>query len=227
MKATPRLKPITNLALPDFDFSKNYQEDVLAYEQWGGGSLSFGLMDKLRLSPKIRPMVLDRVRQFDGKYYAVHVRNTDLKTNYKDFFSKIVPEVSGKRLLVCSDDAAVIEYARNFFRSSEILTSSEIPDLGGKPLHIYGDRKKSNIDTIVDLIALGKSQKLFFANVTEGRASGFSGLAGHLFTNKYLLDGLLESPRIDFAVIKWRVKKYRRGLRHYLRQRMSQSLKGS
>lgn len=221
LRETPRLRATSDHSLPDIDFSRNYQEAVLAHEQWGGGSLSFGLIDKLRLSAKIRPTILNRVRQFDGKYYAVHVRNTDLQTDYKDFFSKISQEVWGKRLLVCSDDAAVIEYARSFFSSSEILTSSEIPDTGGKPLHICGDRKKSNIDTIVDLLALAKSERLFFAHVTEGRLSGFSGLAGHLCKNKYLIDDLLNIPQpIDFSTVRRRITRHRRDVKHYLRRKI-------
>lgn len=226
-KYSPEYSPLNyvlraNTSIPStFDFSKDHAQAVLVHEQSGGGSLSFELLKKIRISSKIRPEVLDRISNFDGKYHAVHVRNTDLKTDYKDLFSRISPEVKGKRLLVCSDDPIVISYARSYFNSSEILTSSEIPDIGGKPLHLFGNARKSTIDTIVDLIALGKSEKLFFSFVSEGRPSGFSGLAGYLSQNKYLIDALIEpshidASRMDLTLARWRLKQYLRRAKEYL-----------
>jgi hypothetical protein len=195
-----------------FDFSKDYDQALLVHEQCGGGSSSFYLLEKLTIATKTLPIVLDRVRQFDGNYYAVHVRNTDLKTEYKAFFTALLPIVKNKRLLVCSDDLEVIQYARKFFSSSEILVSSDIPATNGGALHQNNTdyRTKNAIDAIVDLIALGKSEKLFFSNVTAGYTSGFSTLAAHLSRNKYVVDGLLGIPRTHLIPTSWRLKYLRR-----------------
>jgi hypothetical protein len=181
-----------------FDFTKDYDETLLVHEQCGGGTLSFDLLPKLIISDNLRPTILDRISHLNGEYYAVHVRNTDLRTSFKAFFSKILPEVENKSLLVCSDDAAVIAYAQRFFISSKILFSSEVPNTQGKSLHfdIYSDdrqRKKMAVDAIVDLIAMGRSTKLFFSDATleAGRTSGFSLLAEHLWNNKNLIESLL------------------------------------
>jgi hypothetical protein len=189
------------------------------HEQCGGGSHSFSLLEKLSISSKIRPIILERISHFGGKYYAVHVRNTDLKTDYKEFFSEISPQLKNKPLLVCSDDLNVIQYARAFFSSSDILVSSEIPDTKGKAIHgDYSENsKKNSIDAIVDLIALGKSEKLFFSRVNAGHTSGFSALAAHLSRNKYVIKSLLGTPGVDLTVTGWRLKQYRRRLRVYLR----------
>ena len=209
----------SNPSIPlSFDFSKEYEHSVLVHEQCGGGRLSLDLLEKIRISPALRSIILDRISHLHGKYRAVHIRNTDLKTDYKEFFGRILPEIQGKRLLVCSDDAAVIEYARNFGHSLEILTSSEIPDTQGRALHYFGDRKKNAIDAIVDLIALGKSEKLYFTVHNEGRLSGFSRLAEHLFRNKYVMQNLLQLPISGRRLTRWRVRQIRRQLKGYLQQ---------
>ena len=188
-----------------FDFDKDYSEPLLLHERWGGGRMSFELIDRLRLSQEIRPIVLDRLSDLKGRYHAVHVRNTDLKTDYKAFFERISPEVSGKRLLVCSDDCSVIEYAREYFKSSEILTSSKIPDTKGEALHQFGDRRERTIETLVDLIALGRAERLFFSTVHKGYISGFSQLANHLAKNKHVIDDLFGTPRLDISHLRLRI----------------------
>ncbi|MDO9102005.1 MAG: glycosyltransferase [Candidatus Nitrotoga sp.] len=181
-----------------FNFDKNYDELVLIHEQCGGGNLSFDLLNRISISENIRPIVLDRIQHLGHEYLAIHVRNTDYQTQYKDLFRDVYPSVNNKSLLICSDDAEVISHARNFFTLSNVLTSSQTPRTGKKPLHLSSthsddeQRKKATINSIIDLIALGRSTKLYFANVTAGHSSGFSRLARHLCQNKNVIDALLK-----------------------------------
>jgi hypothetical protein len=106
---------------------------------------------------------------------------------------------NGARLTarICQS-AEVISYAKNFFTLSNVLTSSQTPQTGNKPLHLsttHSDdeqRKKATINSIIDLIALGRSTELYFANVTAGHSSGFSRLAMYLCQNKNVIDALLK-----------------------------------
>lgn len=185
-------------AILTFNFDKNYDELVLIHEQCGGGNLSFDLLNRISISENIRPIVLDRIQHLGHEYLAIHVRNTDYQTQYKDLFLDIYPSVTNKSLLVCSDDAKVISHAKNFFILSNVLTSSQTPQTGNKPLHLSSthsddaQRKKATVNSIIDLIALGRSTKLYFANVTAGHSSGFSRLAMHLCQNKNVIDALLK-----------------------------------
>jgi tetratricopeptide (TPR) repeat protein len=182
-----------------FNFDKNYDELVLIHEQSDGGDLSFDLFNRISISENIRPIVLDRIQHLGHDYLAIHVRNTDYQTQYKDLFRDVYPYVNNKSLLICSDDAEVISHAKNFFTLSNVLTSSQTPQTGNKPLHLsttHSDdeqRKKATINSIIDLIALGRSSKLYFANVTAGHSSGFSRLAMYLCQNKNVIDALLKS----------------------------------
>ncbi len=186
-----------------FDFEKDYSESILVHEQCGGGSLSFALLERITISENIRSIVLDRIARLDKDYVAIHVRNTDYQTNYESLFNKIYPEVAGKSVLICSDDAEVIAKAKNFFNASNVLSSSEIPHTNQKPLHGEStmkadkDRRMSAIASIVDLCALGLSGKLYFMNVTAGHPSGFSSLARHLNENKALVLNLLQVTDIE------------------------------
>jgi glycosyltransferase involved in cell wall biosynthesis len=181
-----------------FNFDKNYDELVLIHEQCGGGNLSFDLLNRITISENIRPIVLNRIQHLGHDYLAIHVRNTDYQTQYKDLFRDVYPSVKNKSLLICSDDAEVISHAKNFFTLSNVLTSSQPPQTGNKPLHLsttHSDdeqRKKATINSIIDLIALGRSTELYFANVTAGYSSGFSRLAMYLCQNKNIIDALLK-----------------------------------
>lgn len=181
-----------------FDFDQDYRETVLVHEQCGGGTASFAVLERIRLSDAIRQEVVGRLSRLGTGYVAIHVRNTDYQTDYEPLFNKLRHEVAGKRLLVCSDDANVISEARRYFYLSTILSSSAIPFTGQKPLHMQStmkskrDREIATINTIVDLCALGLARKLYFMNVTAGYPSGFSSLARHLNENKNLVLDLLK-----------------------------------
>jgi tetratricopeptide (TPR) repeat protein len=199
-------------ALLTFDFGKDYSESILVHEQFGGGDLSFGLLERIAISESIRSIVLDRVARLGKDYVAIHVRNTDYQTNYESLFNTIYPEVAGKSVLICSDDAEVIAKAKDFFNASEVLNASEIPHTNQLPLHDKltmksdEDRKTSAISSIVDLCALGLSGKLYFTNVTAGHPSGFSSLAKHLHDNKHLVLKLLQMTHAEF--VSWQLRQH-------------------
>ena len=131
----------------------------------------------------------------------MHVRNSDLRTDYEALFERIRPGVPGADLLVCSDDATVIERARRVFDKSRVLTVTITPHNGNKNLHDsarYSSdhaRMQATVAAITDLCALGGARKLHFADVTRGYPSGFSVLAGYLQRNQTLIDDLLARPR--------------------------------
>lgn len=189
-----------------FDFRRRYRAPVLVHSKVGGGLESVHLLGRVVLEPAIQSVVRDRLAMLDEGYLAVHVRNTDLRTDAERLFHRIAPHVCGRTLLVCSDDARVIDHARRFFASSRVVTVSTIPDLAGAPLH-HGaavqdevTRHRHAVDAIVDLLALGGADAMFYATDSvytkrggdRAKVSGFSRLAAHLACNKYLIDELLQ-----------------------------------
>lgn len=180
-----------------FDFAANrkYAEELLVHHDWGGGRTSMEFLSRLKFAPKARKLILDAFKEIGTDYYAVHVRNSDLATDYRRFFKAIYPEVTNRRLLVCSDDWACREYARSFFNESEVLFATDIPNTQGRPLHgLAGEETmvfKHNLDMLLDLMALARSRRLFIAKLRSGGYSGFSRLAELLFYQKHVVSNLL------------------------------------
>lgn len=183
-----------------FDFGADHAEPVLVHEQCGGGTRSFDMIQRLTLSLAMRDIVRERLAALGRDYFAVHVRNTDLKTDYSAIFADIAPELAGHPLLICSDDASVIAYGRQFFRSTPVLVASDIPDTSGRPLHERytfpeeEKRRQAVGDALVDLFALAFARRLFLSRTEENRFSGFSRLAHHLHGNREILYNLLNAP---------------------------------
>ena len=173
---------------------------MLLHEQCGGGTDSFTLFDRVCLADDILPLARERLRPLGQDYAAIHARNTDYKTEHEDLFREIYPRVANRPLLVCSDDAAVVAHARTFFGHSKILTTRTSAHSGDRPLHFRykkrgsdEQRREATIDSLVDLIALGRADELYFADVTAGFPSGVSVLAEYLCGHKHVIAALLQA----------------------------------
>jgi len=192
-----------------FDLTMNHEEHCLVHQQCGGGIESLDCLSRLRFTRSVAASIGDTLNAIGDNYLAVHVRNTDYRTDFRGFFKSIASEVTGKRLLVCSDDAKCIDFARTYFRKSEVFTVSRPPDTEGKPLHyqpVPEDRRfRLNVDMFTDLLALSLATKLFTTEVryprkfeflrflAPGKAlvSGFSRLAQMLNANQEVARNLL------------------------------------
>ena len=193
-----------------FDFETDHPEACLLYNNSGGGTVAIDCLKRLRLVPDIADDLRRLLEKLGDNYMAVHVRNTDYRTDYKRFFKSIEREVDDVDLLVCSDDATCVEFARGFFRRSRVFTVSQIPDYGGEPLHRVamepGERYRANVDALRDLLALAWAKKLFIASVrTPGkfdflrfrqkhsRISGYSRLAQALNAERDVIRRLVNA----------------------------------
>lgn len=188
-------------ALLTFDFDRSWSESVLVHEQCGGGQQSFDLLRRITLSPAARQFVVSACHHLASDYAAIHVRNTDYKTDYEEFLRSVASSLTGRSILICSDDPKVFTAAKSIFRGSEVLTVSSPPFVsGGKPLHRYSSHESSDqrraaaYGSIADLVALGKATDFYFADVTRGYPSGFSRLAEFLCNNQDVVAALMGDP---------------------------------
>ena len=176
-----------------FDFEQSYPHELLVHHQCGGGAHSIDLMKRLQFTKETAEHVKAALAKLPESYISIHVRNTDLATDYKTFFASLKKAVDGKDILVCSDDRACVDYGREYFDNSRVFSVSDIPETGGKPLHMNAslDRYSANIDMLVDLFCLANGQALHLTRVDRGFLSGFSRLAQSLNRNRDVLDSLL------------------------------------
>lgn len=212
---------------PTFDVRRPYQEQVLVHDMGGGGPKSCRFLERVVLAPAIREIVLERLAPLGRGYKAVHVRNTDIQTNFEQLFTRIAPLVEGHTLLVCSDDRQVIERARRFFVSSRVVTVSDIPDRQGAPLHRATDadeavRFTQALNAVIDLLALGGADTVHYTTDSvygtetkrQRMPSGFSRLASHLSRNKHAIDALLGRDAPRSPSLRWRSQILYHRMRH-------------
>jgi len=174
-----------------FNFNCDYEERVLIHEQCGGGTKSFGFLKKFRLSDAVLLIAKDRLKELQGDYLSIHVRNTEeYLTNFQYFFNKIFSKVSQKKLLVCSDDPGVVEFAKEFFIHTKIISVSNIRSVGNKPLHFHStyenddEKRDATINSLMDCVALAGASKFFYMNPAHGHPSGFAVLTAYLCNNR-------------------------------------------
>jgi len=207
------------MALLGFSFEKPHRDPVLIHQKAGGSTGSFGskdsfhIFDKVTFTPAVRQAITEKLGHLEGSYDAVHIRNTDYQTDYRAFFARIRSRVSNRRLLVCSDDARVVEYAKDYLSSTEIPQATQTPDSQGQPLHAKStfiddeSRRSVNVSLLTDLVAMGRAKRLYITRHKGGGTSGYSRLARHLSDNPYVLDGLLgaacETPRLNWQRKAW------------------------
>jgi hypothetical protein len=183
-----RLKNGQNLIL---NFKKNYSEQYLIHESWGGGEDSIYFLKRIKLKKSIQDHITSVINKLDV-YTAVHIRNTDMQSDYKQFLNNVNRELIYNNIVICTDDYAVQQYGKDLFGDKLILPSI-VPDLKGQSLHDNQnlDRYITNINTITDLFILASSKKLYITKTKKGIYSGFSLLAKSLHEDKRLIKKLL------------------------------------
>lgn len=183
-------KPIT------FNHNESYTEDTLIHLQCGGGDWGHHWFKCVNFKETFLEKITAKISTLPAEYDGVHVRNTDMKTDYKRFFSDIADDVIGKKLLVCSDNDEVITYAKNNLPADDMITISDIPTNGEVPLHDRDDYNNEELytnalNTFIDLFSLALSKNLHISKNVSGGFSGFSILAINLFKNKEILREIL------------------------------------
>jgi hypothetical protein len=188
-----------------FDFGKDYRAQVMVYEQARGGTLSYRFLRRVRLRADIAEQVVQRLLSLGPGYDAVHIRHSDYKTAFNKYLRVLAPFVVGRRVLICSDSPQVKSAAQKLlFLRTTVLSLSDIPDTGGRPLHydVGIDRSAANVDLFTDLFGLALSDVLFFrrtagARGKKGPFSGFSILAELLRNDRDLVGRLLGAAGSD------------------------------
>ncbi len=191
-----------------FDFSVDHDADLLVHQQSSGSLLSLDCLARLRFRDEVARAIRKRLPVRPNGYDAIHVRNTDMRTNYRRLFRRLRKALAGKDVLIASDDAASIAFAKAYFTDSNVFTVSDIPDTGGVRLHRNAalDRPATNLDSFVDLLAMAGAKSLHFERhetwnrwlglFSERPVSGFAKLAEALHKRPDLVESLLlHAPR--------------------------------
>lgn len=202
-----------------FSLDRDHPQTLLLHQQGGGGTNSFDLINRLTLVPWLAQQARDKIAQLPVGYSALHVRNTDYRTDIGMVLRTIRGRVAGQDLLVCSDDPAVLPALRSGLPDTRIHQITTLVYDGGRPQHktagVADGTVRHHVATgsIVDLCAMAAASTLYVSVLQsrEGnesadftginRLSGYSKLAVHLCENKKPLRRLLGGFR--FGLNPW------------------------
>jgi hypothetical protein len=169
-----------------FDACRDYQEDLLVYEQCGGGNKSKECFEWIRLTPEAKHEIRHRTCGLPANYSALHVRHSDVKCRYIEFFEAVKWELSGRNVLVCTDSAEALAAAQVMLTESKTYSISNIPDTNGASLHHSPGITDWNVNVgaLCDLAAMSHASEILVPSPVLGYPSGFATLAVNLMQTK-------------------------------------------
>lgn len=205
------------------DLSRDYPEPLLLHDTGGGGDSSRNFLQRVTLEPGLAREIAANILSLGPDYAAIHVRHTDFRTeDWQSFLKSIRGGLRGRTVLMCSDNAEVIEGARMILKDAHVRTVTEVSRRDGRPLHVFPDADHATVIQVhrrafIDLFCLAGAADLFWSVEHQLHASGFSRLAGALCEDRALLASLLDeasSPISTVAgqahqVIPWKTKALR------------------
>ena len=158
----------------------------------------------MKLHDSLADEFIDRLRAIGGPYSAIHVRNTDITTDYSGSLRELAA-LRVSPLFVATDDKSVLEHFRDELKSSRIFSFSDLHPEAGRPLHLNLKSGKEayirNKDAILDLLTLAQANKLFICKADKDgipkSALGYSRLAQHLNSNRNLMKSLVCRNEIE------------------------------
>jgi hypothetical protein len=103
-----------------FDESGDYEEELLVHHHLGHGDNSIFTLMKLRLQDFLCARLVERLRTINGPYVAIHIRNTDYKT---DFFPELraLPLPDTTKIFVAADNGETVKQVREYLRRHEVF----------------------------------------------------------------------------------------------------------
>lgn len=204
-----------------FDFHRDHPEDVLVHVSAGGGTASFALVNRIRIRTSVRDEILSRLSHLPQDYVSLHIRCTDMTSDYKAFLRARKDRLAGRDVLVCSDNQAVVDFATHCLSSSTVLSTASRRSRDGRRLHDLSkddvdkdDNIAATLDALTDLVALARGVEIDVAQTFHAikgsmkhrlkrnamralrwekptHQSGFSRLAQYLCSDKDVLGRFL------------------------------------
>lgn len=183
-----------------FDFGKDYAEDLLLHQHYGGSTLAQRLHRRLRLHDSLVDELTIRLLHIGGTFTGVHVRHTDMKSDYQSVIEKLRVNPPQK-LFIATDNQQVVADFKKAFGADNIFSFATLPAPTDESLHEKHhegiSRERLNRDAILDLFTLAFATELQIADrlpKAPGAMSGFAKLAKHLNETPEALNAWVARP---------------------------------
>jgi hypothetical protein len=204
--------------VPNFDFTRDYAEQILLHEEFGGGLLNAGLaLRRMSLSKFVRDEVEKRLAIIGQPYTSIHVRDTDYRTDYQDLLRALKETIAGP-IFLATDNRLVVDFCQDLFGSNRIFSFSNLPERAGEALHYQKNNnvELANRDAIADLMLLAGGRKYHYFPIQKNNSqmpkySGYSVLANYLHKDQKLLKQIIHAEKFSIrAKTELRLAKIRR-----------------
>ena len=176
------------------DFTQPHDEDIVVHHSTGSMRDGIKLLDNLVLTSVVLENFKKRYAQLPQPYTAIHIRNTDIKTDYIEFAATNADSLKGP-VFVATDSKEVLDYFRTL-PSIQVYSFVETLDDENRPIHSLhnkNDKHRVMIDTLCDLVILALSSKLLISK----KPFGFSRLAYDLWKHSDVLDRFIDYAHIS------------------------------
>lgn len=182
------------------DLNKDYKDKFLIHHMSGGGLLSIDCLKRFSFTDYIKNKVQNILVKLPKEYDAIHVRYTDLKTDYESLIFQLNQININQNILLCSDSLKVIDYCKKELKDKNIIVINYPPEHinVNRGIHLISsyDKEKINTASIIDLMCLAASNNFYYAKIVDHprptkSMSGFSRLAMMLNQDKELLTRLI------------------------------------
>jgi hypothetical protein len=179
--------------------------------------MSLGALTRMRLHDRVSDILFHRLRLVGPIYTGIHIRNTDLKSNYLHFVRDLANQIAGP-IFLATDNQGTLAECRSILGEHRVYSFSELPSEPGQRLHCangFTDRFQVNADSILDLVMLGLSTDYYAAELArpwpgwslqngyDKKYSGYSQLAADLHTVRPLLSRMIVRRDRTLEALLW------------------------
>lgn len=172
----------------EIDFNIDYPEDIILYNNCGGGTNSLEIFKIINLKKLIMDEFYLRYNQITKPYISIHIRNTDYKLDYKKFYEKNESILTKANIFLATDSKEVLNYFTG--KNIKYYNFTMLPD-NNQPIHsrwTQNDKSKVFIDTLCDLLILALGESF----ILPPQIYGFTNMAFQLYNNKNVVHKLIE-----------------------------------
>lgn len=157
---------------------------------FGGGPPSRTFLRALSLKKNYRLLARQIMEKLPEKYDSIHIRNTDMRTDYMTYFHSIRKKIKHQnKLVVCSDDPEIETKASDFFGENKVYKKNELineflpflttpqpsPNMRSHDPSLFtnnSDKKTFVVRAVADLLCLASADNLFFGKTIQSYVAG-------------------------------------------------------
>tara|TARA_B110000977_G_scaffold136366_1_gene173276 strand:+ start:1598 stop:2464 length:867 start_codon:yes stop_codon:yes gene_type:complete len=163
----------------------NVDKNVILHSRCGGGD-GFRFFKNLLLCENIKNIVKKKITLLKDNYLCIHVRNTDIKCDYKNLYKNNKDYIHNfDEVYICTDDKFVYE----FFKSKilNVLCFTTFPEKSYRNLHRSNILSSTKMEDLLTDMFIATNSKSILSN-SKG---GFINLLKNCHKNKkYILNML-------------------------------------